>query len=88
MTTYTLNGKQYQIVIEDGDIQLQGMHEDVIFIGAWDEIYKELEDEFWRSEFCQIRALSDYVSYEQDGRVICYLDNHKAEGKVLPHCVN
>lgn len=88
MNTHNFKGNQYQLLIENGDLILQGMHEDIIFMGAWDEIYKELEDEFWRSEFCQIRSLSDYVGYEQEGRIVCYLFNHKGEGTVLPHCAN
>lgn len=88
MRKYNFNSSKYSIVIENGDIQLQGMHEDIFFFGAWDEIYRDLEREFWSSDFCQVRSLNDFVEYEQDGRIICYLNDHQKEGKVIAHCVN
>lgn len=78
----------HNVIAIDGDLILQGLHADTIFFGAWDQIYRELEREFWASDFCQVRSLNDFISYEEEGRIICYLNDHGNEGKVVPHCVN
>lgn len=78
----------HNVIVIDGDLVMQGLTADTIFFGAWDEIYKQLEREFWASEFSQVRSLVDFVEYEQDGRIICYLNDHANEGKTIAHCVN
>lgn len=79
---------QQYILIDGGDIILQGLHADTIFFGAWDEIYSELEREFWSSDFCQVRSLADFISYEEENRIIFYLNDHAKDGKVIAHYVN
>lgn len=85
---YTLKGKSYQIVIEDGAIELQSLHETIMFQDAYTQICNELEAEYWQDGWSHNYSLKDFIDYHEHERIRCYLDENRNEGIIIDHNLN
>lgn len=63
MNTYTLNGKEYDLLIQDGSIHLQSLTEDLIF----DKGFERCKDS--ARDYCRANAYDNY------GRFVGYSES-------------
>lgn len=73
------NIEYLDMVIIDGNIVLQSLHQDVVFENGYTEVCKELREEYWLGRYnCterdyileyEVEAMKDYIK-ERDGVVV------------------
>lgn len=54
MNNFTLNGHEYDLLLQDGDIILQSLDHDLTFVGGWDECKEDARD------YCKANAFDFY----------------------------
>lgn len=79
MKKTTLNGKDYDLVIIDGNIVAQSPDHDLVFENAYAEMEREAE-KFWVNEFGSKFMPGDYLTEFIDNRIpyYCMENIHKA----------
>ncbi len=87
MSKIRFNGNSYDSIICDGNIELQSIHETIIFDGGGKELIEDAERAFYSVRYAGQR-LNSFISEYIEDTLQYWVDVHKEDAQIVTHFNN